>query len=134
MGIKAAVIIIGLMSTVKIFADTACENRMAATHMMFLKQDPHVICESHPTPEAQQCITGILTKGKGKLRNGDLMDVVAYCETDSRPEMQTCFLNGLAAAPGTTLANARPIASKCLMARKTFPKKRALMSGRAVTK
>lgn len=75
---------------VSAFADPQCESRIAATGMLTMKGDEKVACEQNPSPVAQECMVELLTKGKGKMRNQDFVEVVGLCLVDPSPEVRRC--------------------------------------------
>jgi hypothetical protein len=104
------------------WADAECEKRITATGMVFLKDDPKIVCETNPSAETQSCIVELLTKGKGKLRNTDFFEVFGLCRADSTPAIRECLLKGLAKSwNDPAYKSVKEIGGKCLLARKNVP-------------
>jgi hypothetical protein len=121
------------LATVSASADDACEKKIAATGQVFKQSDPKAICDQGPSAATQSCIVELLTKGKGKLRNLDLMSIVGICTVDPSKEVRDCFVSKLAPAwNDPAYKPAEKIGDECFMARKRFAKT-GLKTGKALS-
>ena len=76
-------------------ADAACEARIAGTNMIVMKGDEKIVCNEGLSQAAQDCMVGLLTQGKGKLRNPDFFEIYGLCKRDSSKELSSCVVRRL---------------------------------------
>lgn len=77
------------------FADSGCEKKILDTGMVVIKEDAKIVCSKNPSPQAQDCMLELLTKGKGRLRNEDFFEVYGLCKVDSSEGLRACVLKRL---------------------------------------
>lgn len=106
--------------------DAGCEQRIAATQMLEYPADPATICKQKPSLETQSCLVEVLTKGRGKLRRGDLLEVYGVCRADPRPSVRACLLAGMNRPwDDPAYRSAKVVGSECLIKRKDLVRPRA---------
>jgi len=102
-------------------ADAACEKKLGATGMFMTKTDFKAICDLRPSVATQDCLAELLVKGKGKLRNLDLMNVYGICKVDPSKEVRDCFVSKLGTAwNDPSYRPAANIGDECFLARKRY--------------
>ena len=112
---------LALATTQWAFADAACEKKIAATGMIFLKSDPKTVCDANPSADAQDCMVNLLKAGKGKLRNVDFVEVFGLCQVDPSQEIQDCFKKNLNKDfNDPAYKGAQIVGDRCLMDRKKY--------------
>jgi hypothetical protein len=76
-------------------ADSSCEKRLAATKMVSSLSELKALCNTNPSGDVQDCMSDILVKSKGKLREKDFLEVYAVCKVDPRKIVRDCMVKGL---------------------------------------